>query len=479
MLKKHDADAHHFILAEADIAKAHARGVKGRRNRYVGSPIELKGKAIQMVVRDGCAWTAESGGVARKVELETNKTLQIYKGHDGPVTTLDFYTPPPSDPSSPSSTYLITGAWDKHINVWNTKTKALVSSTLAHGDFVKKVLVIPELKLLVSAGSDKLVKLWDLSVLPPNAGDVPPGFTLPQVGSLSAHTRPVEALAVDLSAPISSSKPMILYTGDTMGIIKVWSLEPPENNSTWRPILKGSLDGHRTGVTAMIVDQGIIWSGAYERLRLSFVESNKPLAFFCLSCAASLDSTVILQTFPPSIQYTPPPRIHHKYQCRAMLVLHLPPHSLSRPILLTGSADTIKIWDVSAFGEPGGEVEFLSAVDDGHWHDITTMCVWLRDKKDEEGCVATKGKGKEVWIVSAGLDGTIRRWKLDALLSREVTIASEEDQGPREFIPQVDKEMQELSEFLEELEAADAPTEEEVENADFGDLLEWSESEKA
>jgi WD40 repeat protein len=41
------------------------------------------------------------------------------------------------------------------------QTKSEISRTEnAHGDFVKTLLVIPTLKLLVSGGSDKIVRFW-------------------------------------------------------------------------------------------------------------------------------------------------------------------------------------------------------------------------------------------------------------------------------------------------------------------------------
>lgn len=75
---------------------------------------------------------------------------------------------------------------------------------------------------------------------------------------------------------------------------------------------------------------------------------------------------------------------------------------LGRPILITGSGDLLTAWDVSAFGEPGGGVDALTKID-AHSHDITGIGWWIR---------SSNGR-KEAWIVSAGLDGTLRRWKLD------------------------------------------------------------------
>ena len=44
------------------------------------------------------------------------------------------------------------------------KTKAVISSTLAHTDFVKTLLVrvVPSLQLLVSGSSDKSVRFWSV-----------------------------------------------------------------------------------------------------------------------------------------------------------------------------------------------------------------------------------------------------------------------------------------------------------------------------
>lgn len=42
-----------------------------------------------------------------------------------------------------------------------TQSKDLLSTTVdAHNDFVKTLLVIPDAQLLVSGGSDKIVRFW-------------------------------------------------------------------------------------------------------------------------------------------------------------------------------------------------------------------------------------------------------------------------------------------------------------------------------
>lgn len=68
---------------------------------------------------------------------------------------------------------------------------------------------------------------------------------------------------------------------------------------------------------------------------------------------------------------------------------------------MSGSGDLLTAWDVSAFGERDGEIEAISEVD-AHWHDITGIRLWAR----------TAGGRREAWIVTASLDGTLRKWKL-------------------------------------------------------------------
>jgi len=123
---------------------------------------------------------------------QTGRTLQIYRGHLGPVTTLAFCD---KVYGSGDGKILITGSWDQvfqftfvqiatcwhecldhqvvghrsmRILEWdfdvcwskNLQTKEVISSTDAHSDFVKSLFVFPSLQLLVSGSSDKIVRFW-------------------------------------------------------------------------------------------------------------------------------------------------------------------------------------------------------------------------------------------------------------------------------------------------------------------------------
>lgn len=73
-------------------------------------------------------------------------------------------------------------------------------------------------------------------------------------GVISGHTRPVDCLAYDPAQ-------RLLYTGDSMGVIKAWELEISEDRSHSRAKQVTELKGHRTGVNSLSIHDGSVWSG--------------------------------------------------------------------------------------------------------------------------------------------------------------------------------------------------------------------------
>lgn len=87
--------------------------------------------------------------------------------------------------------------------------------------------------------------------------------TLPLVGSLSGHRRPVDCVAIDIRSSGPTARPL-LYSGDSMGVIRVWSLDITERSDgsrSVRGVTEAEFTGHRTGVCTMMVADGQIWSG--------------------------------------------------------------------------------------------------------------------------------------------------------------------------------------------------------------------------
>ncbi|CDO70760.1 hypothetical protein BN946_scf184798.g75 [Trametes cinnabarina] len=412
------ADKSNLLRSEAELLLEKARKDKAARTKDVGSPIEITGKALAIEVRDNVAWIAENTTVVRKLDLETGKTLQLFKGHTAPVTFLTFVD---REPGSGKGDLLVTASWDQTIKIWDVQTKEIISSTPAHSDFVKALLVIPALRLLVSSGSDKVIRFWDLST-------VTNGQPLTSVGSLTAHTRPVEAL----EARVTSDRSAIVYTADTMGIIKVWEVKKDDGTPPrWQSTLLEELKHHRTRVNAVIYGNGQLWT-------------------------ASSDETVHVIPHPapaPAAETQgattskPPPPIQHPAAVRALLPLALTP--LTEPYILTGAGDVIRAYDVSSPDEP----ELLSEVD-AHWHDVTALRLWMRKSAVEGAPGAVK---VEPWIVSASLDGTIRRWRLAELLQPPPPPAIKKEEEKQEEVQEAkpstgmtEEEERELAKLMED-----------------------------
>ncbi|KAF7295271.1 WD40 repeat-like protein [Mycena indigotica] len=378
------AESPEYLVSEAQLELTEARRQKAERTKDIGEPIQLAGKALALQVYKGYGWLAENTTVARKMDLETGKTLQIYKGHTGPATSLAFY-------EKESKDYLLTGSWDKTIKVWDTTTKAMVSSTDAHSDFVKCLCVVQSLHLLISGSSDKIVRFWDLSKV---EADTP----LTSLGSISSHTRPIACIeGVALSASTG-----LLYTADTMGIIRIWDLVKEGNTEPrWKATLKTELQHHRTGITDLQLSGDRLWTASTDETAQLTVGSKTacsithPLAVRCLVSLSELDE----------------------------------------PYIITGSGDVIRVYDVSDLDKP----ELLNEID-AHWHDVTVLQLWAR------------ATGGEPWLISTSLDGTIRKWRVADLLKPRPPVPPPEVKSTKaelEFSMTEDEE-RELAELMDD-----------------------------
>ncbi|KAF9072944.1 WD40 repeat-like protein [Rhodocollybia butyracea] len=354
-----------FLVSSSQLEIADTRLQKSRRLKNVGDPLQLPGKALAIEVIGNDAWIAENTTVARKIDLVVD-----------------------------SRQILITGAWDN--------TKELISSTDAHLDFVKSLLVIPSVNLLVSGSSDKIIRFWHLS-----AKQQP----LQSAGSLSSHTRPVECLA----GQVLPDGNVELCTGDTMGIIRLWTLT--NDDGRWTTSLKTEFNHHRTKISDLHLGFGQLWT-------------------------ASADETVQVRNLLDAPGKRTPPPITHSKDVRCLLPLYLT--DLREPYIVTGSGDFLRVYDVSTVEEP----ELLNQVE-SHWHDVTHIRLWMRQSTDENN-----QRKVEPWIVSTSLDATVRRWRLSDLLAPQpkskVTAPSAPPQAePESRFIMTAEEAQELDDLLD------------------------------
>ncbi|BGO96973.1 WD repeat-containing protein 49 [Rhodotorula toruloides] len=477
-----------LFQTDAQHEKSAIRAVRSQYLSERGQPIKLATKPIRLVVREqpgkeAEAWVAESGFVVRRVGLESGKTKQIYRGHGGPVTSVAFYTTGGPDERE----LLISGSWDKSFRIWDLQTKAHVSTNVGHIDFVKTLTVIPSLKVLVTGSSDKDIRIWDLSPLdsldiasitssaprleeekenatpaPQQTGAAPPPASslrpLKCLFALKAHSRPieqfvsyplleplpegVEADEVDIATRRRTGK-VALLSADSMGAVKVWELRRDERGEV-KGELRCEVRHHELGIYDMQVGpEGELWT-------------------------ASADNSVLLSHLSLTSASEPPVptlRIPHPAQTRSILPLPLSSLAYSPSAaphihyLLTGSSDElIRIFDLSDSSldpSPSREQKRdwrgialdLSATPEGcvkeiegHTHEIVQLCAY------------TTSSG-EAWILSASLDGTLRRWKWPDVLREKVdklVIVPVEEEEPKKESLLTEEEERELAELMGE-----------------------------
>ncbi|KAK8843940.1 hypothetical protein IAR55_006732 [Kwoniella newhampshirensis] len=392
------ADPGHLFQTTQQIRHAAERERKLRAAEKVGDPIIVSSKVLDLAVRGQEGWTGESGWQARRVDLRTGKTIKLYKGHQGPVTTVALYDVKGQDGSRWLA--LFTGSWDKTIRVWHADSGELLHTLEGHTDFVKSLTVLPTSPpRLLSTSSDRTCRLWDLSPLST------PEKTAPRsVQTIKEHTRPVECATyrVELDGSGRPSGRLSVWTGDSLGAIKRW--ETSSGKLGWTEDVKG----HETSVAQLVVGDEGLWS-------------------------VSMDKTAIYHPFDrPSSSSLPKPTILHPSYVKS--VLPLPEDfPIPRTYTLTGSEDEdIRIWDMDEAKKPR-----LVGTIRGHCGEVTAMRCWLRE--DEED-------GRTSWgVITGGLDQTLRRWTVQDILNPPVlNYESVEEKADTGMTTEEERELAEL-----------------------------------
>lgn len=217
-----------LFQAEADTKEAARRNAKSSNN--AGNSVVLPSKALAMLVdtsgKDPIAYVAESGFGARAINLRTGKAIGVFKGHNGPVTSVVRY-----------GQSLYTGSWDKSIRRWALDTRQTTATLLGHSDFVKCLAISQRRGLLISGSSDKDIRVWDASA---------PITTL---ATLKGHTRAIECLVFD-------EDENFLYSGSSDRSIRRWKMD--SNDFECVQIIQG----HEGIVYSLAFYEGELWSGS-------------------------------------------------------------------------------------------------------------------------------------------------------------------------------------------------------------------------
>jgi WD40 repeat protein len=175
---------------------------------------------------------------------------------------------------SPSRLLVVTGSWDKSICFWAVRDgrspaaarpRPVMVLRDAAGDFIKAVHGVPSSNVLLSGGSDRIVRAWDMLALAQwasamsddewngNALDTPRAdVPKPQLlAVLREHTRPITCLATLPGEPGQAEAVRTLFSSDSMGRTLELSLEvsrPSEGKATAAFRVERELRGSETGV---------------------------------------------------------------------------------------------------------------------------------------------------------------------------------------------------------------------------------------
>jgi len=223
-----------FFESDADIAKRLAKDKKSKEVEKLGEPIQITSKVLSMKLVQAenpkYAYITESGFIIRKINLESGKTVKIFKGHNGPVTCIDIIYN-----SKGEDEFILTGSWDKTIIKWNVNTREIVKEYKNHSDFIKCIAYDPINHTFVSGSSDKTIRHIEVE-----SGN--------QIKYLTEHTRAVEDICFEDYTYTT------FYSCSSDSTIKKWNLKTGECLYTF--------NGHLTSVYKILcdVEENNLWS---------------------------------------------------------------------------------------------------------------------------------------------------------------------------------------------------------------------------
>jgi WD40 repeat protein len=299
------------------------------------------------------------------------------EGHAGSVRSVAF---------SPQGNRIVSGGTDRTLRLWDLKGRQIGEAFEGHSEWVQSVAFSPQGDRIVSGGDDRTLRLWDLE-----------GRQIG--GAFESHSGPVWSVAF-------SPQGERIISGGYDGTLRLWDLDGRQ--------IGGAFEGHK----------GRVWSVAFSPHGDRIVSGGDDRTL----CLWDLEGRQIGGAFEG-----------HKGTVRAVAF------SLQGDRIVSGGdARTLCLWDLEgrqiggafeghkctvwsvAFSPQGDRI--VSGDDDG------TLRLWDLEGRQIGG--AFEGHSGLVWsvafspqgdcIVSGGNDGTLRLWDLDG---RQIGVAFKGHKG--------------------------------------------------
>jgi len=155
-------------------------------------------------------------------DMNSAREMRSFKGHGGLVRAVSF---------SPDNKLAASAAWDRTAKVWNIATGETVINVVGaeKGVYVNAVSFSPDGTLLATGGQDQVIRLWSLK-----SGKLERELTF---RSTTGYVEPVSGIAF-------SPDGTVLYGAYGDGLVRVWKVSSGK--------MKFALTGH----------QGMVWSVA-------------------------------------------------------------------------------------------------------------------------------------------------------------------------------------------------------------------------
>ncbi|KAI5800209.1 WD repeat protein [Peziza echinospora] len=357
------SDKDKFFQTSASLEEDQRRALKATNT--AGSPIQTGSKILDILpdpTNPSRVFLACSASIARRVDYTSGeKGNHIYKGHTAPVTSLAI---------NHTNTTLFTGSWDKTIRSYDIETRKPLLTLDGHWDFVKCLLFLPPLSsttshagLLLSGSADASIIIWH-----PTTGQ--------KLHVLKGHLRGVTTLALD---PLSSASTggYTVFSGDSVRDIRQWHISPDGRTAHESPLTssgEGPLAVHETSIYRLRFggeDFDELWSASADGY----------------ARCTDIRGTRLPEPGPPGNGFKHPDYVND-----------IALDSISYRWVVTACRDeNVRVWEKQT-----GRLWHTFV---GHYEEVTALCM----------------VGWEV--LSAGIDGTLRRWSLEP---RELARAVEE-----------------------------------------------------